>query len=980
MARFVAVLVLLAMASCPGHAQTAAFVAPPRTIADITAILDQKLDPEKVAKMRSDLDAVPPVGAARATLATFYYDRGQARLNLGRVREALADAEKALEVGKGQVDSRQVNLLHQSLGIAYSSAGDPKKALQEYLQIERDSKRLNLQGSLFNTYKNIVKALIVAGDLNQAETYVRKSQALMQESHSWPNFADHHWDWEKDLEISKGDVLAARGRFREAEDAYHRAEEGARQNVILRPKFPFSPPRTQLQGVVDQVIRAEGMMKARQGRMAEGEADVRRALLSRLEETDKYSAQAQGFIKPLATLLLEQGRYAEAEKLARAQIEIQNAIGFAKDSQQFVDALSELASILNLQGRWAEAVQVYGQLDEATAKWESARKDAITLNTAHIATMYNADNLSAGIEAANRLLARQKALFGEQHVETAFAHGTLAIGLSLSGRDDDALHEFKLAIPILESAMRNAEASADTDDPGDAAARAQGTQSVIESYIGTLARVGAGDAASETFRLAELIRGRSVQQALVASSARATAGNPVLADLVRQEQDLGKQIGAQLGQLNNVLASPPEQRDDKIVRDIGADVERLRAARTGARQEIARRFPTYADLIDPKPPNVDEIKATLKPDEALLSFYFGIQSSFVWAVPKDGAVVFAAIPMSAGDIDGKIRKLRKALEPEATTIDQIPPFDLALAYDLYALLLQPVEAGWKPAKSLIMVTNGLLGELPLSLLPTTPVQVDAGAAPLFASYRQVPWLARSHAVTVVPSASALLTLRHLPPGSSKRDKLIGFGDPYFNEQEAIEAERHEPTETLELASAAAGGGEAAVTRGLSFRLRASPHTQDVDSADLAMLPRLPDTRAELIAMARALGADPDKALYLGREANEHNVESIDLSRFRIVAFATHGLVPGDLNGLTQPALALTAPQLAGVEGDGLLTMEKILRLKLDADWVVLSACNTAAGAGAARRRCRDWAVHFSTRERGRSSSPTGRCTPPRRGS
>ena len=76
------------------------------------------------------------------------------------------------------------------------------------------------------------------------------------------------------------------------------------------------------------------------------------------------------------------------------------------------------------------------------------------------------------------------------------------------------------------------------------------------------------------------------------------------------------------------------------------------------------------------------------------------------------------------------------------------------------------------------------------------------------------------------------------------------------------------------------------------------------------------------------------------------VETIDLSRFRIVAFATHGLVPGDLDGLTQPALALSAPQVAGIKGDGLLTMEKILALKLDADWVVLSACNTAAGAGA----------------------------------
>ena len=55
---------------------------------------------------------------------------------------------------------------------------------------------------------------------------------------------------------------------------------------------------------------------------------------------------------------------------------------------------------------------------------------------------------------------------------------------------------------------------------------------------------------------------------------------------------------------------------------------------------------------------------------------------------------------------------------------------------------------------------------------------------------------------------------------------------------------------------------------------------------------------------------------------------------------------GELNGLTQPALALSAPEVAGVEGDGLLTMEEILALKLNADWVVLSACNTGAGAGA----------------------------------
>jgi CHAT domain len=79
---------------------------------------------------------------------------------------------------------------------------------------------------------------------------------------------------------------------------------------------------------------------------------------------------------------------------------------------------------------------------------------------------------------------------------------------------------------------------------------------------------------------------------------------------------------------------------------------------------------------------------------------------------------------------------------------------------------------------------------------------------------------------------------------------------------------------------------------------------------------------------------------------------MDLSGFKILAFATRGLVPGELNGLTQPALALSVPAVAGIGSDGLLTMEEILTLKLDADWVALSACNTGAGAGHVRNRRR----------------------------
>lgn len=212
---------------------------------------------------------------------------------------------------------------------------------------------------------------------------------------------------------------------------------------------------------------------------------------------------------------------------------------------------------------------------------------------------------------------------------------------------------------------------------------------------------------------------------------------------------------------------------------------------------------------------------------------------------------------------------------------------------------------------------------------------------LFASYRKVPWLARTHAVTMVPSSAALRTLRGLPPGKPERSELIAFGDPYFSPEQQEEA-----MQQVKLADASTSSQLAATTRGLPLMRRNAPKLEGVDSAELALLPRLPDTADELKSIALALQADPSKVLNLGKDANEHRVKTIDLSGFKVLAFATHGLVPGELNGLNQPALALSAPAVSGVEGDGLLTMEEVLALKLDADWVVLSACNTGAGAGA----------------------------------
>jgi CHAT domain-containing protein len=136
---------------------------------------------------------------------------------------------------------------------------------------------------------------------------------------------------------------------------------------------------------------------------------------------------------------------------------------------------------------------------------------------------------------------------------------------------------------------------------------------------------------------------------------------------------------------------------------------------------------------------------------------------------------------------------------------------------------------------------------------------------------------------------------------------------------------------------------------LKMVMRAPPATQELASADIGVLPRLPETADELRQIALSLKANPLTDIYVGLRASEARLKAMDISDVKVLAFATHGLVPGDLNGLTQPALALTPSLVSGDKGipeDGLLQMGEILGLKINADWVVLSACNTGADKSA----------------------------------
>ena len=692
------------------------------------------------------------------------------------------------------------------------------------------------------------------------------------------------------MEFNRALIFEARGQFREAEASYRLMEQRKRAGMQAVLEHDHAPTRSTILQSIDAAVAGQARMKARLGRLAEAEVDARRALLSRLQDTGKYNSTTARYVMNLADILVEQGRYAEAEQLTRVAVDINRTVGLADDSQATVTPLAHLAGILRLERKNDEANAIFAQIDAAVAKWEPQRRQIFELNPSRILSLYASGQLDAGIAAAEQLVKRQVARVGENHFDAASARGTLAIGLMRAGRDADAIREFKAAIPVM---LANAQENADDEDTTLVVARSLRLQTIVESYFALLARAqGTTDAVGEeTFGLADSVRGHTVQQALAASSARAAAHDPALADLVRKEQDLTKQVNAELGALNNVLAIPSSERDEKGAQQIQAAIATLRAERDKARLDIKQKFPAYADLVSPKPPSVQEIRATLADGEAMLSFYFGQDSAFVWAVPKSGPVAFAPVNAKIGDVESKIRKLREALDPQAAMISDIPPFDLKLGYELYEMLLKPVESGWKPAKNLIVVTNGALGLLPLSLLPTAPAEVKEDEEALFAGYRKVPWLGpdpRGHDASLRRRRCA--RCGNCRPARPAAADWWPLAIPISTGISRLEAETAAQTVEAKLEATSSTSRrrprrrQQRHARRLPLKRRSSPKLEGVDSAEIGLLPRLPDTAEELKSIALALQEDPSKVLFLGKDARESAVKTMNLSGFKIVAF------------------------------------------------------------------------------------------------
>jgi CHAT domain-containing protein len=230
--------------------------------------------------------------------------------------------------------------------------------------------------------------------------------------------------------------------------------------------------------------------------------------------------------------------------------------------------------------------------------------------------------------------------------------------------------------------------------------------------------------------------------------------------------------------------------------------------------------------------------------------------------------------------------------------------------------------------------------LPFQVLVTSPPADPS-------NFAKAAWLGVRQPMTVLPSVASLQALRKLASTSRATHPFIGFGNPLLDGNPAIAWQATLATQARELQRCSDGQVQRvaalAEVRG-AVRPRARGGLADV--VEIKRQLPLPETTRELCAIARTLGV-PDSEIRLGGNASETQLKSLSasgrLAEYRVVHFATHGALSGEVEGMSEPGMILTPPDKATEADDGFLTASEIAQLKLDADWVILSACNTAGG-------------------------------------
>jgi CHAT domain-containing protein len=733
-------------------------------------------------------------------------------------------------------------------------------------------------------------------DLGRAGKYAEAVALAQQQVESLEKkYGPAHRDFGSALS-NLGYAYANQGRDGEAEPLYKRAI------AILEKTVGTDSPE------VAATLTNLAALYQRQQRHAEAEPLFKRALVVRERSLPSGHTDLGQSLNNLATHYEKLGRHEDSEPLFKRALAIyEKAAG--PDNPAVATLLNNLGQVTKVQRRFAEAEPLIRRSLAIREKVLGREHPDVARSLNNLADLYERQGRYAEAQPLfERALTIRERAVGPDHPDTANSTNNLAVLYQASGRAGDAL-------PLVERLIGGGRAQPRAALPVLADAERQQLiprEKAVNDMLAVIQRGTQSSAASAVNKLA----------------VRLAAGSDRLAELVRRDQDLASEADTLDKSIVAAVSKERSKRDAAAEQRARSRLAAVTAERASLQKTLSVEFPGYAALSNPSPVTVKEIQSLLSDNEAMVQFAVTEAESYVIAITRDG-FDWKPIPRGAEALSQQIAAFRRGLDlgKASDASGKAGLFDLALAHELYGMLLAPVDALIKDKPSLLVASSGALTALPFHLLVT---EKPAAAIPeSYDGYRDAAWLLKRQAVSVLPSAASLKALRVFAVRKEQSTKpMTGFGDPIFNPAKPADGNRATRTAARSLVT----GAYTDFWKGAG-----------VDRARLSeALAQLPDTADELNAIGKNLGVAAAD-IHLGEDASESTLKRTPLADYGIVYFATHGLVAGDVKGLAEPSLVLSIPRQPSEFDDGLLTASEVAQLKLNADWVVLSACNTIAG-------------------------------------
>ena len=477
--------------------------------------------------------------------------------------------------------------------------------------------------------------------------------------------------------------------------------------------------------------------------------------------------------------------------------------------------------------------------------------------------------------------------------ETLLLQGAAALRLGDPGRADRLCHKGAKLLTQLQAGAR----------PG-----------LIAPCLAADAALAARDPAraailhARMFETAELAQDSVTSHEIAAAAARLAvhARDPRVAEAIRRRQQLGRRLSALFRQRDALHAGAatgvaPAAALGTSAEAVDAAIVKTATDLADADAALQAAAPNYRQLVQQVVP-ARAVLAALAPHEAFVAIMLTRAGGWSFLL-RGGRIRVAPLTAGRAQIGAWVKAVRASIEPDDN--DRLPHFAIAADRAIYRAVLGPVAGGLRGAADLVVAPSGPLLAIPFGILLRGPAHNAALDA--------APWLIRQFPISHVPAASNFVALSRLAGGSHAPRPWFGFGDP--------------------------------VPVTLAQAERRFPQAACADSAQLfAGLPPLPFALRELTAARELLGGAARDQL-TGAAYTAAAVGRIDLKRYRVLHFATHALLPAELRCESQPAIVTSAAPGASSAGAALLTAGEVLSLDLDANTVILSACNSGGIGG-----------------------------------